>query len=199
MEAVQLDSKQNPTVFERAYLSRQDGNGSASAPTDWDQVFENYDAVASWPAVSFWPELLYRYPGARCILTTRDPEKWWNSVAKTLQSLEETEYSEWSTKMEATQKMWEVLVRDGDLKASGLLKDEAIRLYSEHVDAVMSHVARRRLHVVDSDRLHDRKTWEELCQFLDGGTVRGGTWPQTNEAEDSKGHYSRIEEVLERA
>ncbi len=51
---------------------------------DWDDLFAGYSAAVDWPRCSFRGELLYRYPDAKVILTVRDPERWYKSVASTI-------------------------------------------------------------------------------------------------------------------
>lgn len=44
-------------------------------------LFERHDAFADTPIARIYPELDARYPGARFILTERDPERWLASFA----------------------------------------------------------------------------------------------------------------------
>src|SRR5437588_453319 len=47
---------------------------------DWDALFEGYRAAVDWPTCNFWRELADYYPRSKVILTTRDPERWYESV-----------------------------------------------------------------------------------------------------------------------
>lgn len=47
---------------------------------DWD-LFERHDAFADTPIARIFPTLDRHYPGARFILTRRDPERWLHSFA----------------------------------------------------------------------------------------------------------------------
>lgn len=47
---------------------------------DWP-LFDRHDAFADTPIARIYPELDRRYPGARFILTLRDPERWLRSFA----------------------------------------------------------------------------------------------------------------------
>ncbi len=43
-----------------------------------------YQAAVDWPACHFWRELKDRYPGAKVILSERDPATWYTSIHKTV-------------------------------------------------------------------------------------------------------------------
>src|SRR5262249_33070515 len=53
-------------------------------PVDWDRLFEGFRATVDWPACSFYRELLEKYPGAKVILTVRDPDRWYDSARQTI-------------------------------------------------------------------------------------------------------------------
>ena len=192
MEAVQLDNTQNPQLFEDAYRQLP------LTDTDWDQIFSSYNAVVDWPGAAFWEELLRRYSDAKCILTTRDPERWWQSIVKTLHPLPNTEDWDWPAKMRNTYKMWEVIVRDGDLQGIGMQKAEAIRLFKEHDEAVKSQVDASRLLVIDCDKIDDC-TFPDLCRFLGHEVPDEASWPTENQGKDFKSRYGEIKQTLEKA
>jgi sulfotransferase family protein len=53
-------------------------------PVDWDALFAAYRSVCDWPAVSFWRELKAANPKAKVVLTRRDPDDWYDSIARTI-------------------------------------------------------------------------------------------------------------------
>ena len=53
-------------------------------PVDWNHVFEGFNSTCDWPSCAFYKELLAAYPTAKVILTTRDPDRWHNSVVNTI-------------------------------------------------------------------------------------------------------------------
>ena len=53
-------------------------------PVDWDRIFAGYRATVDVPACLFYRELLEKYPGAKVILTVRDPERWYDSMRQTI-------------------------------------------------------------------------------------------------------------------
>lgn len=51
---------------------------------DWGSVLAGYGATVDWPAAFFWRELAAAYPGARVLLTVRDPDRWYSSFDTTV-------------------------------------------------------------------------------------------------------------------
>jgi hypothetical protein len=62
-----------------------DWEAAANSETvDWDEVFSSYGSAVDWPACTFYRELAAKYPEAKIILTTRDPDRWYRSVRETI-------------------------------------------------------------------------------------------------------------------
>jgi hypothetical protein len=53
-------------------------------PVDWEALFRGYRATVDWPGCSFYQEFLRLYPGAKVILTVRDPDRWYDSARQTI-------------------------------------------------------------------------------------------------------------------
>ena len=51
---------------------------------DWDAIFAGFRASADYPSASYWRELAEHYPDAKVVLTTRDPDSWFESVSETI-------------------------------------------------------------------------------------------------------------------
>ncbi|KHK91675.1 sulfotransferase family protein [Novosphingobium malaysiense] len=51
---------------------------------DWDTIFDGYCSTTDYPACNYWRELADHFPEAKIILTTRDPDSWFNSVSETI-------------------------------------------------------------------------------------------------------------------
>jgi len=51
---------------------------------DWDRVFDGYRSAVDWPVAAYWRALADAYPDAKLILTTRDPDSWYDSVRNTI-------------------------------------------------------------------------------------------------------------------
>ena len=53
-------------------------------PVEWDAIFKGYRSTVDWPGATFWREIVAAYPGAKVILTERDPEDWYRSIEQTI-------------------------------------------------------------------------------------------------------------------
>lgn len=51
---------------------------------DWDELYKGYRAAVDFPANLYYTEYLRRYPRAKYILTTRDPDSWYKSFGDTI-------------------------------------------------------------------------------------------------------------------
>lgn len=52
--------------------------------TDWEQIFDGFEAAVDWPVSAFWPELADRYPDAIIVHSEREPLSWWQSADATI-------------------------------------------------------------------------------------------------------------------
>lgn len=130
-------------------------------PVDGDALFEGYRAAVDWPSCDFWRELADHYPQSKVLLSTRDSERWYESIRNTIylntqRSLasddpEQRERGEW-----VTAQIWEAnfggRVED---------KDHAIAVYNAHLAEVQAAIAPERLLVYEA-----AQGWEPLCAFL---------------------------------
>lgn len=66
---------------EQTQFWRAAGRGETA---DWDRGYAGYRSACDWPTVHFWRQLADYYPDARLILTTRDADAWYDSVANTI-------------------------------------------------------------------------------------------------------------------
>ncbi len=71
-------------LWTEAIRAKYNGEGSPYGKAEFDKLLGEYDAVSDVPAVLFSPELLEAYPDAKVILTTRDPEKWVDSMRSSI-------------------------------------------------------------------------------------------------------------------
>ena len=53
-------------------------------PVDWEKLYDGYRASVDWPSCNLWREHAALYPDAKVILTTRDPDSWYDSVMNTI-------------------------------------------------------------------------------------------------------------------
>jgi hypothetical protein len=53
---------------------------------DWDAVFDGYVSTVDYPGCTYCRELVAKWPEAKVILTTRDPDAWFESANETVLS-----------------------------------------------------------------------------------------------------------------
>ncbi len=53
---------------------------------DWDAVFAGYASTVDYPGCTYWRQLVAKWPEAKVILTTRDPDSWFESASETVLS-----------------------------------------------------------------------------------------------------------------
>jgi hypothetical protein len=140
---------------------------------DWDTIFDGYQSTTDYPACTYWRELTAHYPEARVVLTTRDPDSWFESVSQTI----------FSEQMNAR-------IHDSDFGA--LLQGVAYAAFDgkQHDRAFMTDwFVRRNQEVIDSlppDKLlvfHPKQGWEPLCEFL-GVPVPDNPFPRVNSRDE---------------
>lgn len=140
---------------------------------DWDSIFEGYGATTDYPACTYWRELTEHYPEAKVVLTTRDPDSWFESVNETI----------FSERMNA---------RIHDAAFGELLQGVALAAFDgkQQDRAFMTDwFVRRNQEVIDSlpqERLlvfHPKQGWDPLCEFL-GVPVPDGPFPRVNSRDE---------------
>lgn len=144
---------------------------------DWELLYRGYRATVDWPSCNLWQTHAALYPAAKVILTTRDPQMWYDSVMNTIYKA--------STAMARS--------ADPDLKRFGefacdvswryvfnnRIEDRAyaIGVYNAHVAHVIATLPKSRLLVFDA-----KEGWEPLCRFL-GVAVPDEPYPRVNTTE----------------
>jgi hypothetical protein len=159
-------------------------------PVDWDEVFAGYESVLDFPAAVFWRDLVRHYPAAPVILTVRDPERWYDSAARTIFSkaiaaqrrplpgrVAFRTLTRLSPDFGAFTRMVGAIVvqrlfagRVGD-------RDYAIEVFNRHSKDVIAEVPADRLLVYDV-----AEGWAPLCEFLGVPVPEGRPFPRGNDA-----------------
>lgn len=140
----------------------------------WDTIFAGYPSTTDYPGCMFWRDLVAHYPEARVILTTRDPDKWFDSVSATIYSEPHRARFEGNPLMK---EFFELTVF-GDL--GDRLGDRArmIEYFEAWNQAVINAVPADRLLVYAPG-----DGWEPLCGFL-GVPVPAEPYPRVNSREE---------------
>jgi Sulfotransferase domain len=130
---------------------------------DWAELFVRYRATVDWPACHYYRELMQEFPEAKVILTTRDPDQWYDSMANTLYSLKKaTEARQANPDLGPVQVPY-VENRIWHETFSGRFEDRqyATMAFQRHNAEVIDCVPAERLLVY-----RVAEGWRPLCEFL---------------------------------
>ena len=140
-------------------------------------VINAYDGHSDAPWAGLYPELVQRIPDARFILIRRDPEAWWESLARDWQL-------DWLDRRLSAYE-WVQYRRYLEIDPHTLLtrkhRDLFIKAYRSHLEMVPSLVPRARLLSFD---LKDKDKSERLSEFA--GLNRQVEFPHRLPVSDSK-------------
>ena len=140
---------------------------------DWNAFLDGYAAAVDWPAAAFWEELAAANPDAIILLSTRDPEKWWESASQTIFAPREG-----ASPVPGFTEMIEAILGANRFTKDRHDKDEAIAAFNAH-NAHVRKTARK-------DRLLEWTAadgWEPLCRALDV-PIPKTPFPKTNTREE---------------
>lgn len=140
-----------------------------------DAAFEGYRSTVDWPGAYFWRELTDRHPSALVLLTVRDPNKWYESVERTIYPAAMTEGA-LPPSMAAGRELAMRTVWDGTFGGRFADREATIKIFQDHHAAVRAEIA--------PDRLLEYEVtqgWGPLCEFL-GVPVPATEFPRLNDA-----------------
>ena len=140
---------------------------------DWDAIFAGYRSTTDYPACTWWKELADYYPQAKVVLTTRDPDRWFDSITETIFS-ERMNSSIKGTPFEALLNGCALQHFGGRLSDRAFMTDWYVKRNQEVIDTLPPE----RLLV-----FHPREGWEPLCRFL-GVAVPDLPFPKVNSRDE---------------
>ncbi|MCA2217527.1 sulfotransferase family protein [Jidongwangia harbinensis] len=126
-----------------------------------DAAMAGHRSTVDWPGTYFWRDLVARHPDAKVVLTVREPESWYDSAYRTIYRAA-TAPRPADDGMAAAIGMAHAVVWDGTFGGRFADREFALRVFTEHNDAVRREVP--------PDRLLEFQVaqgWEPLCAFLD--------------------------------
>jgi len=151
---------------------------------DWEALYRGYRATVDWPSCNLWEEHAALYPDAKVILSTRDPQGWYDSVMNTIYRFSmEAYHSDDLTARAFGRFAHEVIwakIFDGRVED----RDYAIGVYNAHVQRVMATIPKHRLLVFQA-----QEGWRPLCQFI-GVAVPDEPYPRANTSEEFINHIT---------
>ena len=155
---------------------------------DWDGVLGGYEAALDWPACTFYEELMERNPGAKVVLSVRDPERWYESTRNTIYELSvgiprSPLYRVGSALVSfflfgqfARVDMAREIIWDGTFDGHFEDKQYAIEAFERHNEEVRRRVPPELLLIYEV-----KEGWGPLCQFL-GVPEPEEPFPRLNDA-----------------
>ncbi len=159
---------------------------------EWDTIFAGFRSSADYPSASYWRELADHYPDAKVVLTTRDPDSWFESVSETIFSPR----MQGSLAGSPVETMMNGVIFDhfdGDITDRAYMTDWYLRRNQEVRDGLSGRLL----------DFHPKMGWEPLCEFL-GVPVPDLPFPRVNsrdelgDATDEKGGIPPDPDELER-
>jgi hypothetical protein len=142
---------------------------------DWMAVFSGFRSQVDWPGSRYWKELAANFPLSKVILTTRDPEAWYESIRKTiLPSSTIGRNSDPDPVGRAGSELIYQIVTEDIFGGRLDDKDYALEVYEHHRREVVETIPADRLLVFDV-----KDGWAPLCKFL-GAAIPEVPFPSGN-------------------
>jgi hypothetical protein len=159
-------------------------------PIDWEALFQGYQATVDWPGCAFYEAFMRRYPDAKVILTTREPEGWYASAHQTIFWVRK-QFRGWTRllvpRMRQFRRMLDRVIWDGTFHGRFEDRNHAIEVFNRHNEQVGNTVPPDRLLVYDV-----REGWGPLCAFLGVPVPQGKPFPHLNDSAEFRARVARI-------
>jgi len=145
-----------------------DDGGKPFGRVEFDKILHKYSAVADIPCANLYAELIAAYPEAKVVLTTRDPDKW-------MQSMEVSILAILSWRIWSVIKAMNYFNREGIKAAHNVLQLAVIDWTSGHPE---DRNALRRGYITHNENVRSivpkenlleftpQEGWQPLCNFL---------------------------------
>lgn len=159
-------------------------NAKQKKYVDWDDVFDGYQATVDWPSCAFYKELHDYYPGAKVILTVRDPDEWYRSTYETIYAMTKARNKIIARLFPAARNMKQMIIDiiwDGTFHHK--FEDEiyAKTVFKNHIEEVKRTVPKEQLLIYEI-----KQGWEPLCKFLAVPAPQGEPFPIINDSKSMK-------------
>ena len=148
-------------------------------PARWNDIFQGYQSIASFPAWALYKEMLEQFPDARIVLTVRDKEEWFNDInAGDYAAFKADPWWLFSVSpvKRVMKKLEDLLIIER--KYSGRLHDKkyALKVFEEHIQEVRRVVPEDKLLIFDV-----KEGWGPLCEFLNVTVPANKPFPWLND------------------
>lgn len=173
-------------VPERIKYFEQAESGEA---VNWDELFDGYHSAVDFPVIRYYKQVMAKYPDAKIIHTTRDPESWYKSFSETILYATQPDFKRILKMMirlpfsSTLRKKMRVLKFNGAMIRNMLGKNfngkqAAITMFNLHNQDVLATVPKDRMLIYDV-----KQGWEPLCKFLNV-PVPNTPFPKTNSTQE---------------
>jgi hypothetical protein len=153
--------------------------------TDWEALLGSYDVTLEFPMAALWRELAEAFPEAKIIVSVRDENAWYDSMAgsvfriplwlhPTARRILRRVAIRTSSWLPPYPGMYEEVVYEG-VFGGRLDRAGAIAVYQQHTEDVVEHLPPDRVLVWRA-----AEGWEPLCAFL-GVPVPNEPFPRLND------------------
>ncbi len=150
---------------------------AGGAAVDWDAGLAGYNSSVDWPSAHFYKQLAAHYPDAKLILSRRDPDRWYDSMAETILKAMTMPVFDSDENGEPPMHFARMIVGeqtfDGDFSRANV-----IAAFERHNADVIASIPPERLLVVEA-----AQGWAPLCHFL-AVPVPDAAFPRTNSREE---------------
>ncbi|MCY7410184.1 MAG: hypothetical protein LH473_07915 [Chitinophagales bacterium] len=156
---------------------------------NWDALFDGYHSAVDFPVIRYYKQVIAKYPDAKIIQTTRDPESWYKSFSETILWATQPDVKRILRMMirlpfsSTLRKKMRVLKFNGGMIRKMLGenfkdKEAAIEMFNLHNQDVLAKVPKDRMLIYDV-----KQGWEPLCTFLNV-PVPNTPFPKTNSTQE---------------
>jgi hypothetical protein len=150
---------------------------------DWEEVLAGWEGSVDWPGCTFYKEHMEAWPDAPVLLTVRDPERWYKSVANSIYAAKEMAMRGELTPPEENppspevMKMINGLIWEGTFNGRFQDKAYALKIFAEHNEDVRRTVPAGRLVEYEIGQ-----GWDALADML-GVEAPDEPFPHLNDTE----------------
>jgi hypothetical protein len=144
----------------------------AAGRPDFEGIFAGFRSAVDFPVSAYWQDVLAETPGAKVILSDRDPEDWYGSFSQTILPLI-LDKAAWPDNRRAWFEMIDKVIV-GKALGGRTDREGILAAYRANVEAARALEAQGRALVFRS-----RDGWAPLCDFL-GVETPDEPYPKTN-------------------
>lgn len=169
-----------------------------SGKTDWQELFKDCRAVVDYPGCLYYREIIAAYPGAKVILTVRDPDIWYESVLRTFYKLRPRKplallamllrlfISARFRTILPVYLFTDIIIWKEQFKGRFADKQTAIKIFEQHSNEVKAAIPDKQLLVYNV-----KDGWQPLCEFLNV-SIPDIPFPVTNLRQDFAAEMEKI-------